>query len=143
VAAAEQLEADHDAALEQWRLEVDRARYQAGLAERRYLAVDPDNRLVARGLERDWEAKLAAVAAVEAELASRQQRRPKALTPAERAAISALGSDVGLVWQAPTTTDRDRKELLRACWRRSLSPSTATPRMPSWCCAGAVARLAT
>jgi DNA invertase Pin-like site-specific DNA recombinase len=114
VAAAEQLEADHDAALGQWRLEVDRARYEAGLAERRYLAVDPDNRLVARGLERDWEAKLAAVAAVEAELASRQQRRPKALTPAERAAISVLGSDVGLVWQAPTTTDRDRKELLRA-----------------------------
>jgi DNA invertase Pin-like site-specific DNA recombinase len=114
VAAAEQLEADHDAALGQWRLEVDRARYEAGLAERRYLAVDPDNRLVTRGLERDWEAKLAAVAAVEAELASRQQRRPKALTPAERAAISALGSDVGLVWQAPTTTDRDRKELLRA-----------------------------
>jgi excisionase family DNA binding protein len=114
VAAAEQLEADHDAALGQWRLEVDRARYQAGLAERRYLAVDPDNRLVARGLERDWEAKLAAVAAAEAELASRQQRRPKTLTPTEHAAISALGSDVGLVWQAPTTTDRDRKELLRA-----------------------------
>jgi hypothetical protein len=113
VAAAERLEADHDAALGQWRLEVERTRYEAGLAERRYLAVDPDNRLVARGLERDWEAKLAEVAAAEAELASRQQRRPKALTPTERAAIAALGSDVALVWQAPTTTDRDRKELLR------------------------------
>jgi DNA invertase Pin-like site-specific DNA recombinase len=113
VAAAERLEADHDAALGQWRLEVERTRYEAGLAERRYLAVDPDNRLVARGLERDWEAKLAEVAAAEAELASRQQRRPKALTPTERAAIAALGSDVRLVWQAPTTTDRDRKELLR------------------------------
>ena len=113
VAAAERLEADHDAALGQWRLEVERTRYEAGLAERRYLAVDPDNRLVARGLERDWEAKLAEVAAAEAELASRQQRRPKGLTPTERAAIAALGSDVRLVWQAPTTTDRDRKELLR------------------------------
>jgi DNA invertase Pin-like site-specific DNA recombinase len=114
VAAAERLEADHDAALGQWRLEVERARFQAGLAERRYLAVDPDNRLVARGLERDWEDKLAEVAAAEAELASRQQRRPKTLTAHERTAIRALGDDIGRVWHAPTTTDRDRKELLRA-----------------------------
>jgi DNA invertase Pin-like site-specific DNA recombinase len=113
VAAAERLEADHDAALAQWRLEVERCRYEAGLAERRYLAVDPDNRLVARGLERDWEAKLAGLAKAEAELQRRQQRRPKALTPTERAAIAALASDVGLVWSATTTTDRDRKELLR------------------------------
>jgi len=113
VAAAERLEADHDAALGQWRLEVERARYQAGLAERRYLAVDPDNRLVARGLERDWEGKLAEVAAAEAELERRQQRRPKTLTAQERAAIRSLGDDIGRVWQAPTTTDRDRKELLR------------------------------
>jgi DNA invertase Pin-like site-specific DNA recombinase len=113
VAAAEQLEADHDAALAQWRLEVERARYQATKAERRYLAVDPDNRLVARGLERDWEAKLAALAAAESELASRERRRPRTLTAAERAAIGALGGDVARVWSAPTTTDRDRKELLR------------------------------
>ena len=112
-AAAEQLEADHDAARAQWRLEVERARYQATKAERRYLAVDPDNRLVARGLERDWEAKLAALAAAEAELASRERRRPRTLTAAERAAIGALGGDVARVWSAPTTTDRDRKELLR------------------------------
>jgi len=113
VAAAERLEADHDAALKQWRLEVERARYQAGLAERRYLAVDPDNRLVARGLERDWEDKLAEVAAAEAELERRQQRRPKTLTAHERTAIRSLGDDIGRVFKAPTTTDRDRKELLR------------------------------
>lgn len=113
VAAAERLEADHDAALAQWRLEVERARYQATKAERRYLAVDPDNRLVARGLERDWEAKLAALAEAESELASRERRRPRTLTAAERAAIGALGGDLARVWSAPTTTDRDRKELLR------------------------------
>ena len=112
VAAAERLEADHDAALAQWRLEVERTRYQATKAERRYLAVDPDNRLVARGLERDWEAKLAALAAAEAELASRERRRPRTLTAAERAAIGARGGDLARVWSAPTTTDRDRKELL-------------------------------
>ena len=51
VVAAEQLEADHDAALAQWRLAVERARYEAERAERRYRAVEPENRLVARGLE--------------------------------------------------------------------------------------------
>ena len=51
LAAAQQLEDGHDAALAQWRRQVEQARYEAGRAERRYRAVDPDNRLVARGLE--------------------------------------------------------------------------------------------
>src|SRR5207342_1753036 len=46
-------------------------------------------------------------------LARRQTARPKALTPAERTAILALGDDLGQVWDAPTTTDKDRKQLLR------------------------------
>jgi hypothetical protein len=49
----------------------------------------------------------------EAELARRQAARPKALTPAQRDAILALGDDLGQVWDAPTTTDKDRKQLLR------------------------------
>jgi DNA invertase Pin-like site-specific DNA recombinase len=113
VAAAEVLEADHDAALDQWRRHVERARYEAARAERRYLAVDPDNRLVARGLEADWEARLAALGEAEAELARRTAARPRSLTDDERAELAALGADVGRVWSAPTTTDRDRKELLR------------------------------
>jgi DNA invertase Pin-like site-specific DNA recombinase len=71
LAAADQLDAGHDAALEQWRLEAERARYAATKAERRYRAVDPENRLVARGLETEWEAALATLAAAEAELARR------------------------------------------------------------------------
>ena len=51
LAAAERIEADHDGALAQWRLAVERASYEAQRAERGYRAVDPDNRLVARGLE--------------------------------------------------------------------------------------------
>lgn len=114
LAAAEALEADHDAALGQWRRQVERARYEAARAERRYLAVDPENRLVARGLEADWEARLAALADAEAELARREAARPRSLDQRERAALAALGGDVGRVWSAPTTTDRDRKELLRS-----------------------------
>jgi hypothetical protein len=51
--ALQQLEANHDAALSQWRLGVERARYEAERAERQYRAVEPENRLVARGLETD------------------------------------------------------------------------------------------
>jgi DNA invertase Pin-like site-specific DNA recombinase len=111
--AARQLEDGHDTALQQFRREVERARYQAGKAERRYRAVDPENRLVARGLEADWEHALTDLAAAQAELARREAARPTALTTQERAAILSLGDDLDRVWTAPTTTDKDRKQLLR------------------------------
>jgi DNA invertase Pin-like site-specific DNA recombinase len=111
--AAQQLEDGHDTALAQWRRDVQRTRYTAGKAERRYRAVDPDNRLVARGLETEWEQALAALADAESELARREAARPKTLTDAERAAILGLGDHLDQVWTASTTTDRDRKQLLR------------------------------
>ena len=112
--AAEHLEANHDAALAQWRLAVERARYEAAKAERRYRAVDPENRLVARGLETEWEQRLRALDQAQAELTRRQQQRPTTLNAAERQALLALGHDLQQVWFAPTTTHRDQKELLRA-----------------------------
>ena len=111
--AAEALEQDHDAALKQWRLQVERARYETDRAERRYRQVEPEHRLVARGLERDWEKALGALAEAEAELALRERQRPLTLTDQEREQLLALGSDLGRVWSAPSTTDRDRKQLLR------------------------------
>jgi len=111
--AVQQLESNHDAALSQWRLEVERARYEAERAERQYKAVDPENRLVARGLEKEWETRLQNLAKAEAELFRREQQRPRVLTEEEHKRIKTLGSDLRLVWTAPTTTDRDRKELLR------------------------------
>jgi DNA invertase Pin-like site-specific DNA recombinase len=111
--AAESLEQDHDAALSQWRLQVERAKYEAERAERRYRQVEPEHRLVARGLERDWEKALGALAEAEAELQLREQQRPRALTDQEREQLLALGSDLGRVWSAPSTTDRDRKQLIR------------------------------
>jgi hypothetical protein len=111
--AAEALEADHDAALSQWRLQVEQARYQAERAERRYRQVEPEHRLVARGLERDWEKALGVLAETEAELTLREHQRPQVLTDTEREQLLALGGDLGRVWAAPTTSDRDRKQLLR------------------------------
>jgi DNA invertase Pin-like site-specific DNA recombinase len=109
----QQLEANHDAALSQWRLEVERARYEAERAERRYRSVEPENRLVARGLEKEWENRLRELAAAETELRRREQQRPGALTLEQIQTIQRLGSDIRQVWTATTTTDRDRKELLR------------------------------
>jgi len=105
--AMQRLEADQDSALAQWRLAVERARYEAERAERQYRAVEPENRLVARGLESEWEKRLR-------DLARRVQRRPCALTHEDKNRLRALGTDLRRAWTAPTTTDRDRKELLRA-----------------------------
>ncbi|MCA1700526.1 MAG: recombinase family protein [Actinobacteria bacterium] len=88
-------------------------RKQAERAERRYRQVEPEHRLVARGLERDWEKALGTLAEAEAELTLREQQRPRTLTETERAGLLTLGADLGRVWSAPTTTDRDRKQLLR------------------------------
>jgi len=111
--AAERLEADHDTALAQWKLAAERADYEAERAERRYRAVDPDNRLVARGLEADWEQRLRDLQQANAELARREQRRPRALSDTEHKAVLSLGTDLKRVWDASTTTSRDQKELLR------------------------------
>ena len=112
--AADQLEAGHDAALDQWRRQAEQARYAATRAERRYRAVDPENRLVARGLEAEWEAALQAARDAEAELDRRETARPVRLSTGERAQILAIATDLPALWAAPSTTDRDRKELLHA-----------------------------
>jgi DNA invertase Pin-like site-specific DNA recombinase len=114
LAAAERIEADHDSALAQWRLAVERASYEAQRAERRYRAVDADNRLVARGVEAEWENCLRELESAKAELARREQLRPKTLSAPERVRLLALGTDLLKAWQATTTLPRDKKELLRA-----------------------------
>jgi excisionase family DNA binding protein len=113
VRAAEELETRYDAATAQWRLAVERARYEADKAERRYRAVDAENRLVARGLEADWEERLRALKEAETELAQREGQRPRALTSNERDRLLAFSQDIRCVWDAQSTTLRDKKELLR------------------------------
>jgi DNA invertase Pin-like site-specific DNA recombinase len=113
IAATERLESDQDAAVAQFQLQVERARYETQRAERRYRAVDSENRLVARGLEAEWEKSLQQLHSAETDLARHQQRGSVVITAEQRASILALGKDIDRVWAAPTTTDRDKKELLR------------------------------
>lgn len=112
--AVEELARQHEARTQQQRLALERAEYETGRARRRYEACDPDNRLVARTLERALEETLAAVERERHALQAVERTQPAPLTETERRAVSRLARALPRVWEAPTTTDRDRKELLRA-----------------------------
>jgi hypothetical protein len=139
LAAAERLEADCDSAFAQWRHAVERATYEERRAERRYMAVDPDNRLVARGLEAEWEKSLRDLETAKAQLMRREQQQPRMLGPDEGVRLLALGADLHAAWEAPTTSPRDKKELLRAALEESSSQSKAKNAAPISPCAGVVA----
>jgi hypothetical protein len=97
----------------QWQLRLERARYEAERAHRQYQAVEPEHRLVARTLERQWELALRAIEQVEQEYERWRRQRMVAVTAEHRAALLALGEDFPTLWHAPTTRPADRKRLLR------------------------------
>jgi DNA invertase Pin-like site-specific DNA recombinase len=107
----------------QWTLRIDRLRYEALLAERRYKAVDPDNRVVARTLEGEWEGRLRELQAAEREHLEARERLKLQPTAEDRARILALARDLPTVWKAPSTTNAERKNLLRMAIREvTLTP---------------------
>lgn len=97
----------------QWDLRLERVHYEVELARRRFLAVEPENRLVARSLEHEWNEKLAEGERLEKESATRPSVVAHLVTPEDRERILALAHDVPAVWQAPTTTYVERKQLVR------------------------------
>ena len=101
-----------------WHKRLERARYEAARAERQYHAVEPENRLVARTLERAWEQKLAEVRTLEEEHRRQERRAPGHLTAAERDTIRQLAQDVPRLWEAESTRAADRKTLLRLLMER-------------------------
>lgn len=96
-----------------WQKRLQRARYEAERAERQYHAVEPENRLVARNLERAWEEKLQAERALQEEYHRERKQQPRHLTEDERETIRNLATQLPELWDAPTTTPADRKEVLR------------------------------
>jgi hypothetical protein len=112
LATLEQGEAQARQRERQWHLRRERAQYEADLARRRFLAVDPANRLVARTLERAWNDKLAALATLEREYAAMPPLTARLVSPEERERILALAQDVPAVWSAATTSHTERKQLL-------------------------------
>jgi DNA invertase Pin-like site-specific DNA recombinase len=112
--ALEHVEDDHRARVRSAELELERAQIHAERARRQYDACEPENRLVARTLEREWEQRLTAVRSAERTLAEVQAKRPEPLTAEEIVWCRRAGADLRKVFDAPTTTDRERKHLLRA-----------------------------
>jgi DNA invertase Pin-like site-specific DNA recombinase len=110
---SEELEREREKTESLWQKRLQRARYEAERAERQYQAVEPENRLVARTLERTWEEKLHAERALQEEFRRRQEREPRNLTGEERDIIRRLSTDLPTLWLAPTTTPADRKAILR------------------------------
>jgi excisionase family DNA binding protein len=110
LAAADEVADRHQRVGRAAELAVERARYEADRAERAFHAVEPDNRLVARSLETRWEAKLAALAEAEQTLEAARDTLPP--LPG-RPELEKLAADLPGLWNAPTTSHKDRKRLLR------------------------------
>ncbi|HMB03825.1 MAG TPA: recombinase family protein, partial [Isosphaeraceae bacterium] len=111
--AAERAEQDRERLHRHWRQTLERAEYEAGRARRQYDAVDPENRLVARALERQWEEKLTEKQRLDEEYTRFQHEQPRHLTAADRERIRALAADVPALWHADTTTMADRRAIVR------------------------------
>ena len=111
--AAAQLEQERADLHRIWRQRLERAAFEAERAERHYLQVEPENRLVARQLGRDWEAKLIAQKKLQADYEQFLQQQPRTLSAEEQQAIRELAADIPSLWAAPTTTSAQRKEIIR------------------------------
>jgi hypothetical protein len=95
------------------RQQVERARYEAELAQRRYLRVDPDNRLVVDSLEAEWNSKLRALAAAQEEYERQLADEDGVLNANQRRQVMALALDFPRLWRDPATPQRERKRMVR------------------------------
>src|SRR6516162_7074848 len=132
------------------RLQVDRARYESELARRRFLRVDPDNRLVAASLEAEWNSKLRALSEAEQNYERQRQADQLKVSSAQREQVLALATNFSQLWNDPATADRERKRMVRLLiedvtirkgeqvrldvrFRGGMSKSLMLPRPLSYC----------
>ena len=120
LAIASDLEGERAALDLHWQQRRERARYGVERARRQYDAVEPENRLVARTLERAWEEALAEQARLDAEHERFRREQPLAPSPAELTAIRSMARDLPAIWRADTTTQADRQTIIRMLIERVL-----------------------
>jgi DNA invertase Pin-like site-specific DNA recombinase len=113
LAALQELESRDRTVSRQWQMRLERAEYEAALAERRYQEVDPSQRLVAGTLERRWNDALLQWEDVKKQAAEFLRQEARVATPEQKARLLALARDLPRVWHAPTTQAKDRKRMLR------------------------------
>jgi len=113
LAAAADLEQQRQTLHQNWQQRLERACYEAERAARQYHQVEPENRLVARELERRWEGALQEQVRLQQEYAQVCAERPARLTAAERAQVRQLAQHIAELWNAESTTPADRQRLIR------------------------------
>jgi DNA invertase Pin-like site-specific DNA recombinase len=113
LAALQELESRDRTISRQWQMRLERAEYEAALAERRYQEVDPSQRLVAGTLERRWNDALLQWEDLKKQAAEFLRQEARVATPEQKAQVLALARDLPRVWHAPTTQAKDRKRMLR------------------------------
>ena len=111
--ALRQLEHRDKAASTQWRMRLERAEYEAQLAQRRYEEVDPSNRLVAATLEQRWNDALVRLEEIRTQSADFQSKEAIVVTLEQRARVAELAQDFPRLWNTPTTQAKDKKRILR------------------------------
>jgi hypothetical protein len=116
--AAESIEADRHRLEQHRRQSLERATYQTDVAQRRYAAVDPENRLVAAELERQWEAALRSQRSKEEELERFRQQQPARLSASQRHEVARLARKIPALWHAGTTSGTERQFILRTLIER-------------------------
>ena len=116
--AADDLQQERQRLDQDWRQRLERARYEAGRAERQHRAAEPENRLVVRQLERHWEEALVQVEKLEQDYARFRQIHPVALSEQEREQIRALAENLPVLWSAATTSAADRQRIVRLLMNR-------------------------
>ena len=116
--AVQDLEGERRQLHQHWAQRLERARYQADRAFRQYNATDPENRLVAQTLERQWEEALEAYESLQAEQARFAAQQPASLSAGECEAVRCLASDIPALWNAPTTKAADRQAIIRQLIKR-------------------------
>jgi DNA invertase Pin-like site-specific DNA recombinase len=120
LAVAADLQAERAVLEQQWRHRLERAQYKVDQARRRYASTEPENRLVARTLEREWEEALAEQVRLAADHERFCRERPPSPDPTELAGIRQLTADLPALWQASTTTHEERQTIVRLLLERVL-----------------------
>lgn len=113
LAALQELETRDQAIMRQWQMRLERAEYDAALAERRYQEVDPSNRLVASTLEHRWNNALVQLQDLKKQAGEFQLQEARVATAEQKEKVLALARDLPRLWRAPTTQPKDRKRMLR------------------------------
>jgi len=116
--AADDLKKERQRLDQDWRQRLERCQYEADRAQRQYQAVEPENRLVARELERQWEQSLQQVKALSEDYARFRQTHPVTLSDKERELIRSLSENLPALWSASTTSASDRQRVLRLLIQR-------------------------